>query len=87
MAYYTDLLQEAEAPPPDKYHGLRIHCWVLVLMGKRDVGFNFFIEPTTGMTHPMYWDQYHGIEVLWNHTNYWVNMQDCAEGIQVRHHY
>lgn len=52
-------------------------------MGKRDVGRNFFIEPTTGETHPLNWDQYQGIEVLWNHKNYWVNMQDCSEGVKV----
>lgn len=52
-------------------------------MGKRDVGHNFFIEPTTGVTHPLEWEEYHGIEVLWNHRNYWVNMQDCSHGVQV----
>ncbi len=52
-------------------------------MGKRDVGRNFFIEPSTGETHTLKWDQYQGIEVLWNHKNYWVNMQDCSEGVQV----
>ena len=77
-------MQAEEAPPPDKFHGLRIHCWVLVLMGKRDVGHNFFIEPTTGMAHPLDWEEYQGIEVLWNHKNYWVNMQDCSLGVQVR---
>ena len=75
--------QEEEAPPPDKYHGLRVHCWVLVLAGKREVGHSFFIEPTTGDTHPLDWNQYLGIEMLWNHKNYWVNMQDCSHGIQV----
>ena len=52
-------------------------------MGKRDVGQNFFIEPTTGVSHPLNWEHYHGIEVLWNHKNYWVNMQDCSQGVQV----
>ncbi len=52
-------------------------------MGKRDVGHNFFIEPTTGVPYPLDWEEYHGIEVLWNHRNYWVNMQDCYQGVQV----
>lgn len=47
------------------------------------MGQNFFIEPTTGETHSLDWDQYQGIEVLWNHKNYWVNMQDCAQGVEV----
>ncbi len=74
---------EAEAPPPDKYYGLRIHCWVLVLSGKREVAQSFFIEPTTGEDRPLDWDQYLGIETLWNHKNYWVNMQDCSKGVEV----
>lgn len=74
---------EAEAPPPDLYYGLRFHCWVLVLSGKREVAQSFFIEPTTGEDHPLDWDQYLGIESLWNNKNYWVNMQDCSQGVQV----
>ena len=76
-------IAEAEAPPPDTYHGLRFHCWVLVLSGKREVAQSFFIEPTTGEDHPLDWDQYLGIETLWNNKNYWVNMQDCSQGVQV----
>ena len=76
-------LAEAEAPPPDSYHGLRVHCWVLVLSGQREVAQSFFIEPTTGESHSLDWDQYLGIESLWNHKNYWVNMQDCSHGVQV----
>ena len=76
-------IAEAEAPPPDVYHGLRFHCWVLVLSGKREVAQSFFIEPTTGEDHPLDWDQYLGIETLWNSKNYWVNMQDCSQGVQV----
>ncbi len=76
-------IAEAEAPPPDSCYGLRIHCWVLVLSGMRGVAQSFFIEPTTGEDHPLDWDQYLGIETLWNHKNYWVNMQDCSQGVQV----
>lgn len=74
-------LAELEKPPPDKYHGLRYHCWVLVLAGKREIGQSFFIEPTTGETNPLDFDQYLGIETLWNHRNFWVNMQDCSQGV------
>jgi hypothetical protein len=76
--------QEAEAPPPDKWHGLRFHCWVLVLSGKRQVAQGFFIEPTTGESLPLDCDEYLGIESLWNHKNYWINMQDCSQGVKVR---
>ena len=38
----------------DKYHGLRVHCWVLVLSGKREVPQAFFIESTTGQSTTLY---------------------------------
>lgn len=76
-------MQEAEAPPPDPHHGLRFHSWVLVLAGKREVAQSFFLEPTTGEPHPLDWEEYLGVESLWNHKNYWVNMQDCSQGVKV----
>ena len=33
---------------PDPYAGRRIHCWVLVKAGKRNVEKHIFIEPSTG---------------------------------------
>ena len=56
---------------------------MLVLAGKREVPLSFFIEPTTSVTYPTDCEEYLGIESLWNHRNYWVNMQDCAEGVKV----
>ncbi|KAG5442082.1 Dynein regulatory complex subunit 7 [Clonorchis sinensis] len=75
--------EEAEAckPPKDPLHGLRVHAWVLVLAGRRDVPEAFFIEPLTGVAHPLEASLYLGIESLWNANNYWVNMQDCSNGI------
>ena len=72
-----------EKPPPDPLHGLRVHSWVIVLSGKREVPESFFIEPLTGNAHPITSDNYLGIESLWNNQNYWVNMQDCSEGVKV----
>ena len=77
-------LQELEKPPPDKLHGLRVHCWVLVLSGKREVPESFFIEALTGQPKPLDYQAYLGIECVWNNTNLWVNMQDCSQGIKVR---
>ena len=78
-------LQELEKPPPDELLGMRVHSWVLILEGKREVPESFFIEPLTGVSHSLKDDRYHGIESIWNHKNYWVNMQDCSEGVAVRH--
>lgn len=75
-------IAELEKPKPDKLHGLRVHCWVLVLSGKREVPESFFIETLTGSCHPLTHSAYLGIESVWNHKNYWVNMQDCSHGVQ-----
>lgn len=79
--------KELEKPKPDKLHGLRVHCWVLVLSGKREVPESFFIETLTGVCHPLTHSAYLGIESVWNHKNYWVNMQDCSHGVQVGYLY
>ncbi|KAK7103521.1 dynein regulatory complex subunit 7-like [Littorina saxatilis] len=74
---------EMEKPPPDPLHGLRVHAWVIVLSGKREVPESFFIEPFTGLSHPVTSSNYLGIESVWNNFNYWVDMQDCSEGVGI----
>ncbi|NWQ63427.1 DRC7 protein, partial [Neopipo cinnamomea] len=69
-----------EKPKRDPLHGLRVHAWVLVLSGKRKVPETFFINPFTGNSHNTMDDCFLGIESVWNHRNYWVNMQDCRKG-------
>ncbi|XP_032882558.1 dynein regulatory complex subunit 7 isoform X1 [Amblyraja radiata] len=66
----------------DVMYGLRVHCWVLVLAGKRDVPENFFIDPFTGNSYETTNERFLGIESIWNHKNYWVNMQDCKFGVK-----
>ncbi|XP_007946245.1 dynein regulatory complex subunit 7 [Orycteropus afer afer] len=73
-------LLEAEKAAPDSLHGLRVHSWVLVLSGKREVPESFFIDPFTAHSYSTQDDHFLGIESLWNHKNYWVNMQDCWNG-------
>ncbi|KAG9272008.1 dynein regulatory complex subunit 7 [Astyanax mexicanus] len=74
------LQEERERPPPDPLLGLRVHCWVLVLSGNREVPENFFIDPLAGQSYPTTSEKFLGIESIWNHQNYWVNMQDCRFG-------
>lgn len=76
-------IAEAERPPPDHLYGLRVHAWVLVLSGKREVPETFFIESLTGQATSTKDDEYLGIESVWNHKNYWVNMQSCYDGTAV----
>ncbi|KAF7242739.1 Dynein regulatory complex subunit 7 [Varanus komodoensis] len=70
-------ITEAEKPQPDALYGLRVHAWVLVLSGKREVPESFFIDPFTGKSYSATDDHFLGIESVWNHQNYWINMQDC----------
>ncbi|NWT67299.1 DRC7 protein, partial [Prunella himalayana] len=71
---------EVEKPKRDPLHGLRVHAWVLVLSGKRKVPETFFINPFTGNQHSPRDECFLGIESIWNHRNYWVNMQECRKG-------
>ncbi|NXK64273.1 DRC7 protein, partial [Sylvietta virens] len=71
---------EVAKPKRDPLHGLRVHAWVLVLAGKRKVPETFFINPFTGNHHSTTDECFLGIESIWNHRNYWVNMQDCRKG-------
>lgn len=74
------LQKEKECPPPDPLLGLRVHSWVLVLSGNREVPENFFIDPLTGKSYSTTNENFLGIESVWNHQNYWVNKQDCTFG-------
>lgn len=53
----------------------RVHAWVLIRAGRRGMTENLFVEPTTGRAYPITGSPYLGIESLWNHLNYWVNLQ------------
>ncbi|XP_029909865.1 dynein regulatory complex subunit 7 [Myripristis murdjan] len=74
------LQEESEQPPPDPLLGCRVHCWVLVLSGRRDVTENFFIDPLRGQRYSTTNEKFLGIDSIWNSVNYWVNMQDCSQG-------
>lgn len=77
-------MQKEEKAKPDELHGLRVHCWVLVLAGKREVPESFFIDPLTARSYKTQDTHFLGIESLWNHKNYWINMQDCWNCCKVR---
>ncbi|NXN23966.1 DRC7 protein, partial [Nycticryphes semicollaris] len=72
--------KELEKLKHDPLYGLRVHAWVLVLSGKKEVPETFFINPFTGDSHSTMDEHFLGIESVWNHRNYWVNMQDCRNG-------
>jgi len=52
----------------------RKHSWVLVLKAKRELAESFFIEPSTGRKYTTDDSPYHHIDSIFNHRNYWINM-------------
>lgn len=70
-----DSVYDEEEDDDDPLEGKRMHAWVLVRAGKRDVAEHFFLEATTGLRYPLRDCPYAQIESVWNHENYWVNMQ------------
>ncbi|XP_021925034.1 dynein regulatory complex subunit 7 isoform X2 [Zootermopsis nevadensis] len=73
-------IEEFEKPPPDDIFGTRVHSWVVVLPTCMDVQETFFIDPLTGNKCDLSNPNYLGLESMWNHANYWVNLQNCSEG-------
>ncbi|OAF68576.1 Coiled-coil domain-containing protein, partial [Intoshia linei] len=74
------LLEMSKDIEEDKLYGQRVHSWILVLENNREVAETFFIEPFTGRAYSTKNENFHGIESVWNHKNYWVNIQQCNEG-------
>ncbi|CAG07272.1 unnamed protein product, partial [Tetraodon nigroviridis] len=77
------VIQRDEERPADDLRGLRVHCWVLVLAGSRDVENNFFIDPLSGNGYATHAQDFLGVESVWDNYNYYVNMQDCSNGSDV----
>lgn len=62
----------------DALEGRRVHAWVLVRPGKRNMTDSVFVEPSTGEVYPLEESPYFAIESMFNSTNLWVNMQTQA---------
>lgn len=60
---------------PDLYIGQRMHAWVLLKKGKRDVKETVFIEPTTGRIYPLQFNPYTSVDCLFSNRNFWINMK------------
>jgi hypothetical protein len=52
-----------------------MHSWVLLKAGKKEIKENIFVEPSTGRIYSVNNSPYLAIESVWNHSNYWVNLQ------------
>lgn len=74
---------EPEYQLPDMWKDRRLHCWVLIKRGKRDIKNSFYIEPSTGRKYDPKDSPYQSIEGIFNHRNFWVNMQPMIEVAKV----
>lgn len=70
-------LSDDEEPvaPPDPLEGRRVHAWVLVRAGPREVEDHVFVEPSTGRVFPVAEAPYTAVDSVINNKNCWVNMQ------------
>lgn len=76
------LAQQAvdERPDEDEMYGIRVHAWVMIRAGRREVPTTFFIDPFSGRAYGQNSDEFLGVESIYNHKNYYINMQNCADG-------
>ena len=58
----------------DEYGHSRLHCWVLLQKGNREIQETFFIEPTTGRRYNIDDAPYFSVEAIFNHKNFWINL-------------
>ncbi|KAL4445104.1 hypothetical protein ABPG74_018832 [Tetrahymena malaccensis] len=70
---------EADELLEDPYQGQRVHCWVLLRSGKRDVQQNIFIEPSTGRMYSPSTCPYECVDAVFNNLNFWINMKPECE--------
>ncbi len=58
----------------DELGNERLHCWVLLQKGNREIQETFFIEPTTGRKYSINEAPYYSVEALFNNKNFWINL-------------
>ena len=76
----VDAGAEEEARRDRAIDGKRVHAWVVVRAGKREVARTVFVEPTTARQYPVDESPYHGLECIWNNANYYINMRPGTFG-------
>lgn len=65
----------------------RVHSWLLIRAGHRDIKEHLFIEPTTGRVYSVRNSPYIAIESVWNNTNYYINTKVEYSVGEVSKHY
>ncbi|KNC55869.1 uncharacterized protein AMSG_12436 [Thecamonas trahens ATCC 50062] len=75
-AMEEEIAAEAAEAARDELDGARVHAWVLVMPGPRDIENAFFIEATTGHQVDIDDSSYYRIESVFNASGVWINMQE-----------
>lgn len=69
---------EIPVPPEDVYAGKRMMAWVMARSAHAKLPNTVFIDPASGDQYPMNSDMFGDIELAFNHTNVWINMQPAG---------
>lgn len=70
---------EPDYEPEDEYGRTRLHAWVLIQKGAREMQRSIFIEPTTSRQYSLDNSPYFSIQGIFNHQNFWVNLDPTRE--------
>lgn len=62
-------------PPPDEYKGRRLMAWVMVKSARVEIPNTIFVDASTGDHYPITSELFGYVELAFNHTNIWINMQ------------
>lgn len=71
---YQAMQKESDEKEALNIHARRVHAWILIVAGKRDIKEHIFIEPSTGRVYTIQNSPYIAIESIWNHMNYFNNV-------------
>ena len=65
----------------------RLHAWVMILAGQRDLKENYFFESSTGRAYSTSGSPYTEIDSVWNANNFWVLNKPDTKIADVRQHF
>jgi hypothetical protein len=70
---------EPDYEKEDEYGKTRLHAWVLIRKGLREMPETIFIEPTTGRQYAIDSSPYFSIEAIFSHENFWINLDPTLD--------
>lgn len=78
---------EPDEIQPDQFAGSRVHAWVLLKKGKRGEKENVFLEPSTGRSYKLAESPYLSVDSVFNHQNFFINMNQDSNVNYFRDYY